>query len=378
LRWLFYLVYANSKVACVARFVGSMSWFYFERERTLCFEMASGRDPASVFRSKRVGLIGFDEVTALNLIGPADSFAAAALDDGYGNRISCYEVHTIGVFSDRLRTENGLFFQAQHTLSSAPEVDTIIIAGGHGVLQPEIRDKIATWILKRISDTRRLGAVGTGVYALAATGLLNGREVTTHWRFARDLARQFPRLRIDHRKSFVRDGPYYTSTGLSGGVNLAVAMIGEDYGPHVAQSMEEELTLRLTQEDQDATPVDLTSSENYPIDRFSELVAWVMRNLNADLSVEALARRACMCPSHFSKVFKSILGEPPRNFVHNLRLNEARRRLLKRQQTLRTVSESVGFKTSLEFQESFQRKFGARPSTYLKSQPPPKLALSNG
>src|ERR1700730_10630737 len=355
-----------------------MSWFYFERERTLWFEMPSGRDPASVFKSKRVGLIGFDEVTALNLIGPADSFTATALDDGYGNRISCYEVHTIGVFSDRLRTENGLSFRAQHTLSSAPELDTIIIAGGRGVLRPEVRDKIATWILKRINDTRRLGAVGTGVHALAATGLLNGRKVTTHWRFARELARQFPRVEIDHRKPFMHDGPYYTSTGLTGGVNLALAMIEEDYGPHVAQSMEEELTLRLTKEDQESTPPELTAPDNYPIDRFSELVAWVMRHLDADLSVEVLASRACMCPSHFSKVFKSILGEPPRDFVQNLRLNEARRRLLKRQKTLRTVSESVGFRTSLAFQEAFERKFGARPITYLKSQEPSKLALSNG
>src|ERR1700752_5294585 len=100
--------------------------------------MASGRDPVSVFRSKRIGLIGFDDVTALNLIGPADSFAAAALDDGYGNCIPCYEVHTIGVFSDRLRTENGLLFRVQHTLGSAPELDTIIVAGGRGVLRPEV------------------------------------------------------------------------------------------------------------------------------------------------------------------------------------------------------------------------------------------------
>jgi AraC-like DNA-binding protein len=85
-----------------------------------------------------------------------------------------------------------------------------------------------------------------------------------------------------------------------------------------------------------------------------------------------------MCPSHFSKVFKSILGKPPRDFVQNLRLNEARRRLLKRQKTLRTVSESVGFKTSLAFQEAFERKFGARPTTYLESRKPPKLAMSNG
>jgi transcriptional regulator GlxA family with amidase domain len=340
--------------------------------------MASDRDPASIFRSKRVGLIGFDDFTALNLIGPADSFATTSLDDGYGNRLSCYEVHTIGVFSDRLRTESGLLFHAQHTLSTAPELDTIIIAGGPGALRPEVTDKIAAWILKHVNDANRLGAIGTGVRALAATGLLSGREVTTHWRFARELARQFPGLKIDHRKSFVRDGPYYTSTGLAGGINLALAMIAEDYGPYVAQSTEEQLTLRLTKEDQEATPPESTSIDNYPIDRFSEIVAWVMRNLDADLSVEILARRACMCPSHFSKVFKSILGEPPRDFVQNLRLNEARRRLLKQQRTLRTVSESVGFKTSAAFQEAFERRFGARPSTYLQSQKVPKLAISNG
>jgi len=340
--------------------------------------MINGRDPVLALRPKSVGLIGFEQVTASHFVAPADTFATAALDDGYGNRIPCYEVHTIGAISDRFRTETGFLFQAQHTLSAAPELDTIVIAGGAGVLRADVTDKISTWILNRINDTRRIGAVGTGVKALAATGLLNGREVTTHWRFARELARQFPRLKIDHRKSFVRDGPYYTTTGLTGGVNLSLAMIREDYGPYVAQSVEQELALRLTKEDQDELPPEGDSSENHPIDRFSELVAWVMRNLDADLSVEVLARRACMCPSHFSKVFKSILGEPPRDFVQNLRLNEARRRLSKRQKTLRTVSESVGFRTSLAFQEAFERKFGARPSAYLQHQKPLKLIMSNG
>ncbi len=340
--------------------------------------MTNGRDPVLAFRPKRVGIVGFEQVTALHLVAPADTFATVALDDGYGNRIPCYEVHTIGVISDRFRTETGLLVQAQHTLSAAPELDTIVIAGGGGILRAEIADKIGAWILKRINEIHRIGAVGTGVRALAATGLLNGREVTTHWRFARELARQFPRLKIDHRKSFVQDGPYYTTTGLTGGANLALAMIREDYGPHIAQSVEQELALRLTKEDQEEFPPDGASLDNHPIDRFSELVAWLMRNLDADLSVEVLARRACMCPSHFSKVFKSILGEPPRDFVQNLRLNEARRRLSRRQKTLRIVSESVGFSSSAAFQEAFERKFGCRPSGYLNAREPTAVATSNG
>ncbi|PYK53048.1 MAG: hypothetical protein DME48_13185 [Verrucomicrobia bacterium] len=193
-------------------------------------------DGTSIFRPIRVGLVGFDEVTALHLVGPADAFVAASLDDGYGNRIPCYEVQTLGVFSDWFRAEDGLMFEAQATLSAAPILDTIVIAGGRGIQRPEVSDKVATWILKRVNDTRRIGAVSTGIYGVAPTGLLDGREVTTHWRFARDLAQRFPRLKIDHRRAFVRDGPYYTTTGLSGGVNLSLAMIQEDYGPYVAQS----------------------------------------------------------------------------------------------------------------------------------------------
>jgi transcriptional regulator GlxA family with amidase domain len=335
-------------------------------------------DRASMFRPIRVGLVGFDEVTALHLVGPADAFVGAALDDGYGNRIPCYEVHTIGVFSDRFRAEDGLMFEAEETLSSAPVLDTIIVAGGNGIRRSEVSHEVAAWILKRVNDTRRIGAVCTGIYGVAPTGLLDGREVTTHWRFARDLARRFPRLRIDHRKPFVQDGAYYTTTGLSGGVNLSLAMIQEDYGPYVAQSVEEGLTLRLTKEDQEELPSDAVPVDNYPIDRFSDLVAWVIKNLHADLSIEVLARRACMCPGHFSKLFKSVFGEPPSDFVQNLRLNEARRRLSKRQRTLRTVAASVGFSSPDSFHRAFERRFGIRPNKYVENRQPAGVAGSNG
>ena len=228
-----------------------------------------------------------------------------------------------------------------------------------------------------MNDTRRIGAICTGIYGVAPTGLLDGREVTTHWRSARDLARRFPRLRIDHRKPFVRDGPYYTTTGLSGGVNLSLAMIQEDYGPYIARSVEEELTLRLTKEDHEELASDAVPVDNHPIDRFSDLVAWVIRNLHSDLSVEVLARRACMCPNHFSKVFKSVFGEPPSDFVQNL-LNEARRRLAKRQKTLHTVAASVGFSSPDSFQRAFERKFGSRPSSYLEDRQQRCVAASNG
>lgn len=335
-------------------------------------------NPNLAFRPKRVGLIGFDDVTALHLIAPSDAFAAAALDDGYGGQIPCYEICTIGVMSDRLRTENGVTLEAQATLNNAPELDSIIIAGGKGILRSDVRERVAKWILERVGATRRIGAVSSGVYGLAATGLINNREVTTHWRLARDLARQYPRLKIDHRKPFVQDGPYYTTTGLNGGANLSLALIHQDYGPYLAQSVEQELGLRLTKEDQEEIPPDPNTADNHPIDRFSDLVAWVIRNLHADLSVEVLARRACMCPDHFSKLFKSVFGEPPSDFVQNLRLNEARRRLAKRKKTVHTVAASVGFSNPDAFHRAFERKFGTRPARMVSNGKAPVIESSNG
>jgi transcriptional regulator GlxA family with amidase domain len=91
----------------------------------------------------------------------------------------------------------------------------------------------------------------------------------------------------------------------------------------------------------------------------------MVRNLDSDLSVEALARRACICPRHFSKAFKSVFGQPPTEFVETLRLNEARRRLSKRQKTLHSVAASVGFNNADTFQRAFERRFGTRPGNLL-------------
>jgi transcriptional regulator GlxA family with amidase domain len=324
---------------------------------------------------KRIGLVGFDGVTALHLIGPADAFLAAALDDGYGGRISCYEVCIIGAPSEFFRSESGLTFAAAANLETAPECDTIIVAGGTGLRHQALAEQLADWLLQRSGDTRRLGSVCGGVAVMAATGLLDGREVSTHWRIARALSQRFPRIRIDHRKPWVCDGRYYTCNGLDGGINLALAMIQEDYGPYVARAVAQELSIFSIGNGQHADTRLAAPATNQSIDRFADIVGWIVRNLHSDLSVQALARRACMCPTHFSKAFKSVFGQPPAEFVENLRLNEACRRLTKRQKTVQSVAASVGFSDAASFQRAFQRRFGRRPSKYLEPARP-KRSLS--
>jgi transcriptional regulator GlxA family with amidase domain len=97
-----------------------------------------------------------------------------------------------------------------------------------------INEKISNWILGRANRSQRIAAICTGIYGLAPTGLLDGCEVTTHWRFASDVARRFPKRRLDHRRPLVKDGPFNTSSGLSAAIDLSLALIEEDYGRPVA------------------------------------------------------------------------------------------------------------------------------------------------
>lgn len=329
---------------------------------------------------KRIGFLGFNHVIASHLTGPADAFTAAALDDGFGNRLPCYEVCTIGLNADPFSSESGMIFQTQKTLRTAPPLDTIVIPGGPGLRSAEVSQTISDWILKRFATTRRIASICTGIYGLAPTGLLDGRQVTTHWRVATDVARRFPKLRVDYKRLVVKDGPFYTSTGLTAGIDLSLALIEEDYGRQVAIAAAQELVTPLVKRELGDGICEPSSYDSQPTDRFGELVAWIIRNLNADLSVEILARRACISQRHFSRSFKSVFGTSPSEFVENLRLNEARRRLSTRQKTLKSVATSVGFKNADAFHRAFEKRFGTRPRRFTEatetfSEPAPKLAV---
>ena len=323
-------------------------------------------------RPKEIGLIGFDQVTASHLAATADALRAAVLEDGFGGQIQCYRVWTIGLTREAFRSESGMVFVPDAAIATAPPLDTIIIAGGKGLHRSGIREPLTEWILSRAYETRRIGSICSGILALAPTGLLDGREVTTHWRLVRPLALRHPRLRIDHKRRLVQDGPYYTAAGLSAGIDLARALIEEDYGKQVALAVDRELMLYLSTKESPNEDVSSRGDDFRPLDRFAELIGWVMKNLQRELTVEAMARQAGMCPAHFTRAFKSVFGTTPGEFVENLRLNEARRRLGSRRKTVRSVAESVGFASPEAFRRAFQRRFGDRPTSVLD----PKSALS--
>jgi transcriptional regulator GlxA family with amidase domain len=321
----------------------------------------------------RVGFVGYEQANALDLAGPAEAFASAMRDNGKGKLERCYEVVVIGLTRRSFTTESGLVFQPVTTLEAAPKLDTIIIPGGRGLREPEINRKVATWILGRTKTTRRVASVCTGIYGFAATGLLDHREVTTHWRFVSDVARRFPLLKMKPNALFVKDGRFYTSAGVTAGIDLALALIEEDFGSKIALAAAREMVVYLKRsggQEQYSEPLQFQTNSS---DRFADLVSWMTNNPAAAMSVEVLARRASLSPRQFFRRFKEQFGTTPAMFVEALRLNEARRRLTAGEPSIDNVAESVGFRARDSFSRAFTRRFRVTPSKFRQNFAPPRM-----
>ena len=313
---------------------------------------------------KRIGFIGFDGVVAIDLVGPAEAFACARVKEGENCSKPCYEVLTISASNQPFVAESGVVFKPQKTFKNAPPLDTLIIPGGIGLREPNVNRLVSAFVKAQAGQTRRIVSICTGIYGLAATGLLAGRKVTTHWRYAHDVAVRFPDLRVHDNAIFLKDGPFYTSAGATAGIDLSLSLIEEDHGLRVALAVARELVVYLKRaggQEQYSEPLQFQTES---VSRLSELTTWMLSHLNEDLSVETLAAKACLCPRHFSRRFKIEFGATPADFVERLRLDEARRRLSVGDNSVENVGTSVGFKSSDAFRRAFERRLGVNPSDY--------------
>jgi transcriptional regulator GlxA family with amidase domain len=313
---------------------------------------------------KRIGLIGFDGVVAIDLAGPADAFTYAEIPGGQNGPRRCYEVVTIGLSNRPFVAESGLVFKPQKNFKNAPPLDTLVIPGGSGLGKAQIRKSVAAFVNARAKSTRRIVSICTGLYGLAETGLLAGRQVTTHWRFAQYLAHRFPELKIDRNAIFLKDGPFYTSAGATSGIDLSLSLIEEDYGPRVAMTVARDLVVYLKRsggQEQYSEPLQFQTQS---VSRLSDVTTWIISHLSENLSVEVLAAKACLCPRHFCRRFKREFGHSPAEFVESLRLDEARRRLSTGDNSIENVGLSVGFKSADAFRRAFERRLEIKPSDY--------------
>jgi transcriptional regulator GlxA family with amidase domain len=204
----------------------------------------------------------------------------------------------------------------------------------------------------------------TGIYGVAPTGLLDGRRATTHWRFAADVAARFPAIRLEPDALYIKDGPLYTSAGITAAIDLTLALIEEDHGPSLALDVARDLVVYLRRpggQRQYSAPLRFQARAG---DRFADLAAWLAANLDADLSVERLAERVGLSPRQFARRFTAAFGASPAHQVESLRLDAARHQLVDSDAPIETIAALVGFASADAFRRAFVRRFGLSPTDF--------------
>ncbi len=322
---------------------------------------------------RRIGFLAFDGVQAVDLFGPADAFGSDALSPAQSPRAPGtpsppYEIVIIGLGRRDVRTSIGATLRAHVTTDTATaarlRLDTLIIPGGAGLRRAGVAERAAAWIAGVAPRVRRVASVCTGIYALAPTGLLDGRRVTTHWSAADDVARRFPSLVVESDAIFIEDGAYYTSAGVTAGIDLALALIEADLGGAAALAVAREMVVYLKRQGGQQQFSETLRFQTEASDRFGELRAWLESHLKNDLSVERLAAQCCLSPRQFARVFAEEFGVTPGAYVEGLRLAEAARRLSAKKVPIDRIARSVGYASDDVFRRAFERRFGVSPTTY--------------
>jgi transcriptional regulator GlxA family with amidase domain len=310
---------------------------------------------------RRISIAAFPGLQALDAVGPAEVFSVA-------NRLSRpvrYRVELVSSTGDPLTTSSGIEITPHRSVGNVRgPIDTLIVAGGPGVDDALADDRLLRWIRAAARRARRVASVCNGAFLLAEVGLLDGRRATTHWAECEALQRRYPAVTVEREPIFVRDGEIYTSAGVTAGIDLTLALVEDDAGSALARNVARGLVLFLRRPGDQAQ-----FSAGQPWHRAAreplrDLQAWIAENLDADLSVAALAERAFMSPRNFARAFRREVGMTPAAYVEAVRLERARAELEAGSTPIETVAQRCGFGTVDTLRRAFQRHLNVNPADY--------------
>jgi transcriptional regulator GlxA family with amidase domain len=310
---------------------------------------------------KRVYIACFPGAELLDIAGPGSVFGAATSLLG---RERGYEIQIAALDTGSVTTSSGVTLVAQQALGSLRgPIDTLIVPGG-------LRDAIdgaasLVPVVRKLAErTRRLASVCSGAFILSRAGLLDGRAAVTHWAACDQLRIDHPQCRVEADRIYVRDGHIWTSAGVSTGIDLALAMVEQDHGAELALEIARWLVVYLRRtggQSQFSAPLAAQMAER---DNIRELLLWMTDNVRADLSIAALAQRACMSERTLARVFVAETSMTPGTYVERLRVDAARRSLETTKKSVKQIAKLCGFGTVETMHRAFKRTAGSTPLQY--------------
>jgi transcriptional regulator GlxA family with amidase domain len=312
-------------------------------------------------RSPVIAFLVASRFELLDLTGPASVFAYPMVRDR-----PYYSLQILSTTSgDTVQSMGGISIvdTFRFTDYTGP-IDTLIVVGGAASVEPQSSD-LLEWLRKGASRIRRVASVCTGAFILAASGLLNGKRVATHWRYCDLFASRFKHLKIERDPIFIKDGKFYTTAGVSAGIDLALALVEEDLGHSVAATVARELVLFLRRPGNQAQYSQLLAQQEGIDDNcMRDLPAWARSNLARRLDVSTLAKVVAMSPRTFARRFQSQFGTTPARWVQSLRVEAARQHLESVNMPLKRIAGLTGFRDEQALRRAFIQQMSVTPKQY--------------
>ncbi len=314
---------------------------------------------------RNVAILAFEGVLALDISGPAEVLGMAARR---GGSLGGYKVHILSVKGGPIETASGIIIQTRALSAFGGKIDTLIVAGGIGTETRTSDDAMVRWVVARSPRVRRICSVCTGAFILAEAGLLDGRRAVTHWDARAQFKQKYPRVNLDLDPIYIKDGCIWTSAGVTAGIDLALALVEDDYSRAVALAIAKLLVVFLHRpggQAQFSTALSAQALAAQPSHKkFADLHAWMADHVSSDLSLDSLADWSRMAKRSFTRAYRKAMGITPARAVEQIRLEAAKQALEKGGVSVKQIATTCGFGDEERLRRAFLRQFGVAPSAY--------------
>ncbi|MET0361661.1 MAG: helix-turn-helix domain-containing protein [Sphingobium sp.] len=301
------------------------------------------------------------KVHLLEVAGVRDALFEANCKMAHADR---YQVRLVTEFGIAEESASGTTYVPDAGIKDAVEpCDTLIVAGPYGVPGPPSQS-VAQWLKDQARQSRRYGSTCTGAFLLAHAGLLAGRRATTHWEYAERLAADFPDIHVEPDQIFARDGPVFSSAGVTAAIDLSFSLIEEDHGRALALWVARRLVVFLKRPGGQSQFSEALTAQTEVVSPIDRIRLHILENPRADLGLDALAGVAGVSPRHLSRLFRAKLGINPLAYVALTRIDIARSLLEDGVAPIKAVAYAAGFGSTTTLRRAFLRTLGVTPVEY--------------
>lgn len=320
---------------------------------------ADGQESHTWGQPRQVAILAHPNVTAIDIAGPADVFAHAGMFGG------AYQTTIVSPDGNDVRTSSGLTIRADCKPEKLGPLDIVIIPGAMGMVDRPFDPALLAAVEDTMARARQVTSVCTGSFLLAQAGALDGRRATTHWTRSELFRRSYPAVRVSDAL-FVRDGPVITSAGVGSGIDLALALVEQDFGPEVAGQTVRQMVLFMQRPGSQSQLSSRSRSVLAADNPLRSLLDAIAADPAADYSLPRMAARAGVSPRTLTRLFREQLSISPARYVEQVRVEAAQALLLNGSPVARTAQLS-GFNSAETLRRVFVSQVGVSPSVYASS-----------